>query len=591
MQFRDLVHYRVRREPGSDMKGLDWLIIDGIAPFFRNCPGKRINWSKIPFAHVQHAGMLAGEGAEQLKRDFETYVVAAAADGYNAVTLDDLAHLIAWDGYPPALAAQIAAYRGVFKELFAIAGARGMRVLITADVFSMTPELTRHLGRSMPIAEWLAERLDVFFEDFPDVAGVIFRIGESDAIGTPGEFRSRLLIRTPRQANRFLKTLLPVFERHRRTLFFRTWTVGAYAVGDLIWHRRTFDRVFRGICSEALVVSMKYGESDFFRYLPVNAHFFRGSMKKIVELQTRREYEGFGEYPSFTGWEYARILRQLENATSLVGVSVWCQTGGWGKFRRLTYLAPSSVWVELNNAVTAGLCGGMTCEDAVRRFCANRLPEADPDRMLAFLALSDDVIRELLYIREFAARKLFFRRLRVPPLIFPYWDRIVISPVIRGVLRSMVENHILCINEGYIALRKLDIMRALAQAGRLPDQGLAFQRDTFELLAVLREYLFASPEGEPATATRLVELSRDYKGKWKPRYGVKIKHAPTSRRRFSFRLVHRLLLREQRGYRLWDRVVTLRLLALIYPLLARWRRRLVPKYAEKQAMGIATLFK
>lgn len=565
-------------------------MIDGIGPFFRNCRGKRINWSKAPFAHIETSGMLDGAGADTLRRDFRAFAQAAAGDGYNAITLDDLAHLIVWEDYPASRRKRLKRYRAMYRDLFDIAAKCSLRVIVTSDVFSMTPELERHLDQRDGIAVWLAERLKALFTDFPGIAGIIFRIGESDSIGTPGDLRSRLLIRTPQQANRFLKTLLPVFERHARTLFFRTWTVGAYAIGDLIWHRRTFERVFRDIRSDALVVSMKYGESDFFRYLPVNAHFFRSPLHTIVELQSRREYEGFGEYPSFTGWEYERILQQLESAPNLVGACVWCQTGGWGKFRRLTYLDDSSIWVEMNNSVTADLWRGRSCEEAVRRFCARRLPEADPDLFLAFLALADDVIRELLYIREFAARKLFFRRLRVPPMVFPYWDRIVMSPAIRNVFRNMVENHVLCVTEGYGALRKLDIMRALAAKAGLPGQGLAFQRDTFEILAALREYVFADADDEPVLAGRLTALRDEYRAKWKPRYAVKLQFAPP-RRRLSFRLLRRLLLREQRGYRLLDAIFSLHLLALVYPFLGRWRRRLVPKFARKQAMGIDALFK
>jgi len=426
-------------------------------------------------------------------------------------------------------------------------------------------------------------RLDALFEAVPDVAGVIFRIGESDAIGTKGDFLSRLLIRTPTQANRFLRELLPVFEKHNRTLFFRTWTVGAYAIGDLIWHRHTFARVFRGIQTDRLIISMKYGESDFFRYLPVNEHFFRAQgLRTLVEFQTRREYEGFCEYPAFVGWEYERVLQQIGDLPGLAGASVWCQTGGWGKFRRLTWVDNSSIWVELNNFVTAGLCRGEDCETAIRRFCETRLSAVEPESMIAFLTLADDVIRELLYVREFAARKLFFRRLRVPPLIFPFWDRLTMSPTVRRVFRNMVENHVLCLNEA---------QTALARAAGIPDQGLDFQYDTFTILALLRTYLFADPSDEPALIEELQARREAYRQAWKPRYAVKFTFAPPRRHLVRFAWIRRLLLREQRGYRLLDSIITLRLLSLVYPLLGRWRQRLVPKFARKQAMGIDALFK
>lgn len=577
------------------MQNLEWLIIDGIAPFFRDYRKKRINWSKIPFPHIEKAGMLDADSpaARQLREDFTAFTLQAATDGYNAVTLDDLAHLVDWEGYPEDTRATLAAYGQLYRDLFAIADAAGLRVLITSDVFSLHPALSAATGEKLAsVTHWLAARLDALFTAMPEVAGIIFRIGESDAIGTKGDFLSRLLIRTPAQANRFLRELLPVFEKHARTLFFRTWTVGAYAIGDLIWHRRTFARVFRGIQSDNLIISMKYGESDFFRYLPVNGHFFRaGGLRTLVEFQTRREYEGFGEYPAFVGWEYERVLQQLGDLPGLAGASVWCQTGGWGKFRRLTWVEESSIWVELNNRVTAGLCRGEDCETAIRRFCETRLPGVEPESMIAFLTLADDVIRELLYVREFATRKLFFRRLRVPPLIFPFWDRLMMSPAVRRVFRNMVENHVLCLNEAQTALRKLDTMRRLARAAGIPDQGLDFQYDTFAILALLRTYIFADPSDEPALIEDLRVQREAYRQKWKPRYAVKFTFAPPRWHLVRFAWIRRLLLREQRGYRLLDSIITLRLLALVYPLLGRWRQRLVPKFARKQAMGIDALFK
>ena len=62
------------------------------------------------------------------------------------------------------------------------------------------------------------------------------RIGESDRLDVRGDtdFKSELHIKTPAQANRLLRTLLPVFEKHQRRLILRTWTVGAYRVGDFI---------------------------------------------------------------------------------------------------------------------------------------------------------------------------------------------------------------------------------------------------------------------------------------------------------------------------------------------------------------------
>lgn len=238
------------------------------------------------------------------------------------------------------------------------------------------------------------------------------RIGESDGVERRDSFHSELVVRSARQL-RLLEALLPDFENRDRLLIVRTWSVGVYPVGDLIWNRDTFGRASDGLESDALVLSMKYGESDFFRHLPLNRHFFRSSHKKLVELQARREYEGFGEVPAFTGWDVERYREELRDAENVVGFSVWCQTGGWTRFDRLTYLEDSSFWTELNVETTVDVWDGAGVPEAVRRFCRRRQREGSAEALLLLLAESDRVLDELLYVDEVATQKLFFRRLRL----------------------------------------------------------------------------------------------------------------------------------------------------------------------------------
>lgn len=104
---------------------------------------------------------------------------------------------------------------------------------------------------------------------------MVFRIGESDGLDIKEEFRSQLVLKSPATVNRRLKAVLPIFEHHGRCCIFRTWTVGAHEVGDLIWHHATLEKTVAGITSPALVLSMKYGESDFFSIPVFEPEFFR----------------------------------------------------------------------------------------------------------------------------------------------------------------------------------------------------------------------------------------------------------------------------------------------------------------------------
>jgi hypothetical protein len=569
---------------------MEWLLIDGIGPFFHGYREKRVNWSKIPFAHLETPTGLNPELLCAIRAEFARFVTAAAAVGFNAVTLDDLAHLYVWEGYTAPLKIKLKEYQALYRELFALAAQAGLRVFITTDIMFYTPELTRDPGRNTgALVRWWQQALQGVFEEFPDLAGVIMRFGEADGADVTDTFRSELVLQTPRQVRQFLAGLLPVCERCDKLLVFRTWSVGAHQIGDLMWHPGTFRKVFASLHSPHLIISMKYGESDFFRFLLLNAHFFQGEHKKLIEFQTRREYEGFGEYPAFVGWEYERYVHALRHIPHVVGASVWCQTGGWGTFRRRTYLANSSLWVELNTFVTAQLCRGASCEEAVEQFCCRFYPNIAVQPFLQFLRLADEVITNLLYIRELAERTLFFRRARVPPLLHVYWDQVCVTPWMRAVLRCMVTDHQRAIAEGWHALQTLTTMQELATAHQLPQLGLQFQYDTFELLATAREYFFG--EVTPALQNRLHALHQRYCSTYDWHYTLQTGDADGMRHSRYFPLLLRWMLREQRGYRLMDHLLLLKLFALVHPLLRRWCRRLLPSSVCSRGMGLEVVLK
>jgi hypothetical protein len=569
---------------------MEILLIDGIGPFFRRYRKKRINWSKIPFSHIETETGIREEYLESVPGEFTVLAGRVAAMGYNAITLDDAAHLIPHEGYPPAVRAKIEAYRLLHGELFAIAASRGLSPYLTTDVMFFHPVLEKEIGRNPDrIADFLAERIERLFEHFPLLEGIIFRFGEADGVDVEGDFSSRIVLRRPTHARRFLERLLPVFERAGKTLVFRTWSLGAYPLGDLMWNRNTFDRVFDRLDSPSLVLSMKYGESDFFRYLPINKLFFRSAHRKIVEFQARREYEGFGAYPSFVGWDCERYLDDLRGARNIVGVSVWCQTGGWGKRRQLTFLRNSSVWVELNAFVIPRLRGGATCEQAIREFCAVQDPPLPEEPFREFLHLSEVAIRKLLYVSELAERKLFFRRLRLPPQLFVFWDRILVNHTIERILRCLVEDGERCIREGEEGLRAVERMRCLAAEHGLPRKGLAFQYETYRILAAAREYFFRPFSDD--IAERLTTMCEQYRTHYRRHYTVDLDFRRSPVPTEYLRWLLRILLRDRRGYRIVDQLVTLRLLSWIHPLLRGMQRRVVPNFAKRHAMGVEVFFK
>jgi len=567
-------------------------LIDAIGPFFPGYDRFRINWSKLPWMRFQE--MTADELATAfvtIRADMRKFCRSVAAIGYNGVTLDDVPHLSSHEFYEESVNQRITLYRREFKELFKIIREEGLHIYLTMDILTLTPALEKRLGNSeRKQLQFLVSQLDLFFVDFPEVAGVVFRIGESDGLDIKEDFRSKLILRSPAMVNRFLKALLPIFEHHRRRCIFRTWTVGAHEVGDLIWHEATLEKTVSGISSPSLVLSMKYGESDFFRYLSLNRNFFVTDIPKIVELQTRREYEGCGEFPSFVGGDYEQLAIELREAPNVIGISVWCQTGGWTPFRRLAFLDPAAIWTEINTFVTLRLFKhGELVEEAL-----SHLPNVtNQASLIELMRLSEEVILQLLYLPDFARQRFYFRRVRIPPLLGVYWHHIFVAHSLKKMLEHLVEDGEVSIRAGYAAMAKIKRMRTLALQCHLPEEDIEYMEYTLGIIALGREYFFRPFDEE--IRTRLELAKKQYKRRYpkgsRYRYTVKLDFKPFKLSGRYISLFFKHLVRRNPGYRFVDKIIGLRLLSIVYFVLKRSRPKMVPKIARKSAMGIDAIFK
>lgn len=571
---------------------MELALIDAIGPFFRGLDQRRINWSKIHFTHLATSGPEREPQWSRIRADFEALASKVAALGYNAVTLDDLPHLADHPWFEPELRARSAALREEFRQLFAIARSHGLKVFITTDFLTTSPAIEARLRGDDGLARtWFRELVEGFFVEFPQVAGLILRIGESDGQDVEDPLRSRLAIRTTAQVRQLLAEILPTFEQHGRRLIFRTWTVGAHLIGDLIWHRDRLAQAFAGITSPALVISMKYGESDFFRYLPLNRHFFRVELPTLIEFQARREYEGAGEYPSFVGRDVEQYRGELRGAKNLIGFSVWCQTGGWHAFRRLAFLQPEAFWIELNALAIARI---MQQGHSVEAIMASVAGEARAAEALEFLRHADTAMRQILYIEDFAQQKLFFRRVRIPPLLHVFWDCIFFNDGSRKLLSHLVRDPEGALRAGEAAFQNFPRMLELAARLDWPVEDVEFMRDTCRILLLARRYYFEP--ADPALEALIMEEKAAYKLRWprpwRQRYRLRTSFEPLPVRVGTLRWLAALMLRRQRGYRpVLDHLFTLRVLAWTYRLFRSRHEKALPKLARKTAMGVDVLFK
>lgn len=568
---------------------MDLFLIDAIGPFFRGLKKKRINWSKIPFADLDENP----ERWRLISKEMRVFCREVSALGFTAVTLDDVCHLVPHRLHIAEISQKIAFWREQFAGLFSIILEEGLQVFLTVDVVPLTQEISDDLaGDELATQNYFCEMIRTVLADFPQIAGIILRIGESDGKDVRDPIRSQLHIRSAAQANEMLKQLLPIFEQAQRTLIFRTWTVGAHGIGDLIWHRDTLERTLRDIDSPWFIVSMKHGESDFFRYLPLNRAFFQVKQRKILELQARREYEGAGEFPSLVARDCERFHAELAGVENMAGISVWCQTGGWHRFRRRAFLENdgSDVWIRWNVRFAIGVFGhGENIEQILASHCG----ENRTDQAQEFLRLADDAILHILYLENFAQQKRFFRRVRIPPLIHSYWDSLYIHPLMRVILREWVSDPRAALKQAGQALAGFPRMIELANELSLPTQDIEHMQDLFAIMHLARQY-YLLDEPEPIRE-QIREAKKQYKLRWpktqRVRYRIKTQFSAEVPSARVFSLACRIFLRKQRGYRWIDHLFILHPLALFYGLLRSKHAKLFPKAMNKLAMGVDTLFR
>jgi len=561
-------------------------IIDTTSPFFINHDHDFINWSKVPYHHLEKNGKVHKKTHRHIRFNYEKYITKIQGIGYNAVSIDDLCHLVIFDFYPDELKSKIKKYNNKFKKLFKITKRHNLKIFITTDIMFFNESIFKKTGyNDKKIISILKDAIEYTFNNYKEIDGIIFRIGESDGIDVEGDFKSKLVLKSPKQTNKYIAKLLPIFEEYNKLLIFRTWTTGAYKTGDLLWNKKTYHKTFNGLDSKNLIISMKYGEGDFFRYLETNDLFSYGNHKKIIELQTRREYEGFGEYPSFTGWYYKKIYNETKKINNIIGIHVWCQTGGWSSFKNFTFLKKTSFWNELNTFVTLKIFkNNYSVKRAIKEFYQNK----KANKFITFLKLSDNLINNLLYDPVFANQKLYFNKLRIPPILHIFWENITITNAIILFYNIFNTNPVKSLKYGESAYNSLKKMKEIADELQL-DYDYNFQNDTFELILLCRKFIYIQNNRKEQLA-KIDKLIKKYK-KIHPRIYKFYIYYNEKNKLNLLKSIIKLSIRKQKKYRIIDRILFNPFCLKIYLFFYFIFKKNFPQFMGNQAMPVSTFFK
>ncbi|WP_293780580.1 hypothetical protein, partial [uncultured Aeromicrobium sp.] len=499
------------------------------------------------------------EALERHRPGFERFVRQAIAHGYNAVAVPGFLEYARFDDIAAAsdeeLRARATALRDAFGPWWQYASEQGLAVYLRTDMLALTDPLeaflTDRFGGLQTADPTLWDIYGAAFEEvyaaMPQIAGTVIRIGEAgDIYDAAGAVRSELAVTTVRQVRAMLTGLLEAHERADRDLVFRTWSVGIGEVGALHTDPDTYHAVFDQIASEHLVVSTKYVAGDFYSFLPLNPTLKIPGARRIVEFQSRREYEGMGVLPNdLTALHAAALNEALEANPDIEGVWTWAQDGGpWRAGPMALYLVRG--WWPLYDLNTYGI-GRLARDPATdpRAITGDWIRSAVTMDRLTQRGLADAMahsrtaITTGLYIGSYAQRSVRALGLEPPPMMWIFeWDVLSADTATWSVIHAVVADDVHdAVTEGRTAVATarsmLSSVRSTVpeawhdpQAYEQAVAALEYQLNLFELLDAYRtarlmhlEWVASDDEGAASTAERARALYREARAEHLDRYG------------------------------------------------------------------------
>ena len=381
---------------------------------------------------------------------------------------------------------------------------------------------------------------DEMFRDFPQIDGLIIRVGETYLFDTPYHSGNTAVPlhgkgvdpawsqRQYAELLRFLREEICV--RHGKILIPRTW--------DIYNDRFHADPEFYLAVTEAvpphpnLFFSIKHTALDFFRCVKVNPSIGLGGHQQIIEVQCQREYEGKGAFPSYIGHLLAAGFPENNNPVSfgtllqrpnVCGVFTWSRGGGWfGPYLK------NEFWPRLNVHVISALTRNPHISEAgiFTKFCRNemRMPASSIYAFRDACLLSSQA---LLLGRYCAAYDEQWEEGSIPTELWMRDDRLGGMDQLEPVFRYLYEHGKTAdaLDEKWASVRLWKNALRAFETVVIPDQSLRKEIETsflyaaslFEIIAFGWEILaidFAATCGASIDRKQLRSFHEDYLAAW-----------------------------------------------------------------------------
>ena len=292
----------------------------------------------------------------------------------------------------------------------------------------------------------------------------------------------------------------------------------------------------------------------------------------ILELQARREREGFGKFPSFIGFEYEKYIKKLREVK---GISVWCQTGGWSKEKELTFI-DGSFWNELNAITCLKLFEG----ENVPQILKNNTKIKNIEELLMYIHYADCILNSILYSNQFSCKEIYFRRVKIPNQIMMNWESITVNnPMIYIYKQGIhdINKEIQDITEGLMKLKKMKSM-----AKKLKIKHSTEFENAMKIIALIKISVLKNETDQN------LKFMIDNYNKENGFYQIFYSRKSESR---LLKIIASIVLREKKEYRLIDKFILNKHISKFILSLVKMHRKFLPDFTNKRAMDIETIFK
>jgi hypothetical protein len=389
------------------------------------------------------------DGLARATQDWKQYIDHIRAYGYNGVIVNGFLEYVNFDqvGDGFEIYGPDSPYRArhevmveQFGAMWKYAADMGMRVVFKTDMLANTGPLNDYIEREIGgfdvddprLWDIYQAGLDEFFQTMPYVDGLMIRIGEAGTVyNQPGwDYFSTLAVTSVDSVRTMLTKFTQTAAENDKTIYFRTWSVGVGEVGDMHTNPTTYEAVLEGIPDDNLVVVTKFTMGDFYSWLPLNPTLEQGPQRRIVEFQSRREFEAFSSFPNYLSGDHQVALQEFEQRNpNVAGVWVWTQDGGPWRAGPMSLYLKSGFW-QLYDAdvyATGRLAWDSQANLAdVNRDWISRTFSSDPRTIAAvedIFAESREVAKQGLYITPFAQERVLALGLEPPPMMWIFeWD-------------------------------------------------------------------------------------------------------------------------------------------------------------------------